>query len=318
MLVDAEKGPRRVNKDAARAFAFRYSPMRDYFSLVTFSHTIFALPFAVVGLALGALSPRGDFSWWDFALVVACMVTARSAAMAFNRLVDADYDAANARTAVRDIPAGRVSRRSAAVFVAGNAALFVLCAGLLNGLCLALSPVALAVVLGYSYTKRFTWLCHLVLGVGLALAPIGAYVAVTGTFSIETVLLGAVVLTWVAGFDIVYALQDRGFDLAMGLNSVPTRFGESRSFALARGLHVLSFGLLGWVSYRLAGRYPEAVIGIGLAWVFFGAALLYQHRLVRPGDLDRIDRAFFTTNGVASVVFAVILLLGLLVPGYTH
>ena len=292
--------------------------MRDYFSLVTFSHTIFALPFAVVGFALGALSPAGAFSWWDLGLVVACMVTARSAAMAFNRLADADYDAANERTAVRDIPAGRVSRRSAAVFVVVNSALFVACAGLLNGLCLVLSPVALAVVLGYSYTKRFTWLCHLVLGVGLALAPIGAYVAVTGAFSTETVLLGAVVLTWVAGFDIVYALQDRAFDTSMGLRSVPTRFGESRSFALARGLHVLCFGLLAAVSYLLYACYPGAGAGIVAAWAFFGAALAYQHRLVSPGNLERIDRAFFTTNGVASVVFAVILVGGLLVGVSTH
>ena len=292
--------------------------MRDYFSLVTFSHTIFALPFAVVGFTLGALSSEGAFSWWDLGLVVACMVTARSAAMAFNRLVDADYDAANARTATRDIPAGRVSRRQAAVFVAINCALFVLCAGLLNTACLLLSPIALAVVLGYSYTKRFTWLCHLVLGVGLALAPIGAYIAVTGRFASEPVLLGLVVLTWAAGFDIVYALQDRRFDREMGLNSVPTRFGESRSFGLARALHVVSFGLLCGVSYALVQQYPGAVLAITAAALLFGAALLYQHRLVRPGALQLIDRAFFTTNGVASVAYAVVLVGGLLAGRYTH
>ena len=292
--------------------------MRDYLSLVTFSHTIFALPFAVIGFTLGVLSPTGSFSWTGFLLVLACMVTARSAAMGFNRLVDADYDAANERTAVRDIPAGRVTRRSAAIFVTVNCALFVLFAGLLNGRCLALSPVALAVVLGYSYTKRFTWLCHVVLGLGLALAPIGAYVAVTGAFSTETVLLGAVVLTWVAGFDIVYALQDRRFDLSMGLNSIPTRFGESRSFSLARGLHVLSSGLLAVVSCLLVQRYPGGVYGVAAAWMFFGAALIYQHRLVRPGKLDQIDRAFFTTNGATSVVYAALVVGGLLFGGYTH
>ena len=292
--------------------------MRDYLSLVTFSHTIFALPFAMIGYVLGVLSPRGTFSWTDLGLVIACMVTARSAAMGFNRLVDADYDSANARTAGRDIPAGRISKTAAGMFVAANAAGFVLCSGLLNGLCLALSPVALAVVLGYSYTKRFTWLCHLVLGVGLALAPIGAYVAVTGAFSWSTTLLGVVVLTWVAGFDIVYALQDREFDRAAGLNSVPTRFGESRSFWLARGLHVLSFGLLSVVSVLLARLYPAAALGVAIAGLVFGAALLYQHRLVRPGKLDLIDRAFFTTNGVASVVYAAVLIGGLWIASQTH
>ena len=282
--------------------------MRDYLSLVTFSHTIFALPFALIGFTLGVLSPAGAFSWADLVFVVLCMVTARSAAMGFNRLVDADYDRANARTATRDIPAGRISRRAAALFIAGNVAVFVLSAYLLNRLCFLLSPVAIAVVLGYSYTKRFTWLCHLILGVGLALAPIGSYVAVTGQFSVDTVLLGAVVLAWVAGFDIVYALQDLSFDREVGLRSIPTRFGESRSFNLARVLHVLSFGLLVVVSWRLVAEYPGARVGICVACVLFGVALAYQHRLVRPGRLDLIDRAFFTTNGVASVVYAAVLI----------
>ena len=292
--------------------------MRDYLSLVTFSHTIFALPFAIVGYTLGVLAPDGAFSWADLALVVACMVTARSAAMGFNRLVDAEYDAANARTAVRDIPAGRISKRRAGAFVAVNAALFVVFAALLNPLCLMLSPVALAVVLGYSYTKRFTWLCHLVLGVGLALAPVGAFIAVTGRFGAASVGFGLVVLCWVAGFDVVYALQDEGFDRSQGLRSVPTRFGESRTFTLARVLHLLSFGLLAYVSYGLAAAYPGAAGWIAAAALLFGAALLYQHRLVRPGNLDRIDRAFFTTNGVASVLYAVVLVGGLWVGGFTH
>ena len=292
--------------------------MRDYLNLVTFSHTIFALPFAIVGYTLGVLAPDGAFAWTDLGLVVACMITARSAAMGFNRLVDADYDAVNERTATRDIPAGRVSKTQAAGFVTANAALFVLCSALLNGLCGWLSPVALAVVLGYSYTKRFTWLCHLVLGIGLALAPVGAFLAVTGRFGVESVLFGAVVLSWVAGFDVVYALQDEAFDRAEGLKSVPTRFGESRTFSLARGLHLLSFALLAFTSYRLTGLYPHASGWIVLACLLFGVALLYQHRLVRPGQLARIDRAFFTTNGFASVAYALVLVCGLWLSGLTH
>ena len=292
--------------------------MRDYLNLVTFSHTIFALPFAIVGYTLGVLAPDGAFAWTDLGLVVACMITARSAAMGFNRLVDADYDAVNERTATRDIPAGRVSKTQAAGFVTANAALFVLCSALLNGLCGWLSPVALAVVLGYSYTKRFTWLCHLVLGIGLALAPVGAFLAVTGRFGVESVLFGAVVLSWVAGFDVVYALQDEAFDRAEGLKSVPTRFGESRTFSLARGLHLLSFALLAFTSHRLTGLYPDASGWIVLACVLFGVALLYQHRLVRPGQLARIDRAFFTTNGFASVAYALVLVCGLWLSGLTH
>lgn len=292
--------------------------MRDYLSLVTFSHTIFALPFAVIGFTLGVLAPDGAFSWTDFLLVLGCMVTARSAAMGFNRLVDADFDAANPRTATRDLPAGRLTRRQAGTFVAVNAVAFVVLAGLLNRLCLVLSPVALGVVLGYSYTKRVTWLCHLVLGIGLALAPVGAFIAVTGRFGAASIGFGLVVLCWVAGFDVVYALQDERFDRAHQLHSVPTRFGESRTFGLARLLHLTCFALLAYVSYGLAAAYPTATGWIAVACGLFGAALLYQHRLVHPGNLARIDRAFFTTNGVASVVYAVVLVGGLYVSAFTH
>lgn len=289
--------------------------MRNYLHLVTFSHTIFALPFAIVGYTLAAASGEGVLAWWDLGLVVGCMVTARSAAMGFNRLVDANYDAANERTAARDIPAGRVTRRHAAVFVGLNALLFIGCAGLLNPLCLALSPVALAVVLGYSYTKRFTWLCHVVLGLGLALAPVGAYVAAANRFAVEPILFGGVVLTWVAGFDIVYALQDRSFDEKMNLHSVPTRFGESRSFWLARVLHLACFVLLCVVSYRIVEEHPWSSWSTYSACGLFGLALVYQHRLVRPGSLDEIDRAFFTTNGIASVAYASVLVGGIVVEG---
>ncbi len=289
--------------------------MRDYFSLVTFSHTVFALPFALIGFTLGVLEPGTVLVWTDLLLVVACMVTARSAAMAFNRLVDAGYDAQNARTAIRDIPAGKITPRAAGIFVFVNCAVFILCAGLLNRACLLLSPVALLVVLGYSYTKRFTWLCHLILGVGLALAPVGSYIAVTGGFGVVSCLFGGVVLLWVAGFDIVYALQDESFDRSVGLHSIPTRFGESRSFGLSRWLHLSCFATLLLASVTMAKQWPNATMLIYGSALFFGSALVYQHRLVRPGRLALIDRAFFTTNGVASVVYAGLLVGGLVVLG---
>ncbi len=286
--------------------------MRSYLSLVTFSHTIFALPFALLGYTLALLQPEHSFRWNDLLLILGCMVFARNAAMGFNRLVDAPIDAANARTAVREIPAGVLSTRRAAIFVVANALLFIGCAGLLNSLCLLLSPVALAVVLGYSYTKRFTWLCHLILGLGLALAPIGAYLAVTGSFAVLPVLYGVVVLLWVAGFDIIYALQDEGFDRSHDLHSVPTRFGASRALLLSRSLHTACAGVLILVSYRLAQSCPEALWFIVIGAGCFVFALAYQQSLVAVGRLSRVNRAFFTTNGVASVIYASIVGAGLL------
>lgn len=290
--------------------------MRNYLSLITFSHTVFALPFALIGFALGIMEPGESFTWIKLLLVIACMVFARSAAMAFNRVVDAPYDAANARTVTRDIPAGKIAPLEALLFVAMTSVAFVVCAGLLNRACLLLSPIALVVILGYSYAKRFTWLCHLILGLGLALAPIGAYIAVTAHFALNPILLGLVVLTWVSGFDIVYALQDESFDRSVGLNSVPTRFGESRSLGLARLLHLISFTLLLMVTYSLDSAGLAAKPFLWGSAAMFGLALLYQHRLVRPGDLAKIDRAFFTTNGLASVAYAGVLIAGFLVQNY--
>lgn len=285
--------------------------MRDYLSLVTFSHTIFALPFAIVGFTLAVTQEAYAFAWRDLGLVVGCMAFARSAAMGFNRLVDAPIDARNPRTATRDIPAGRISRRRAGAFVALNAVLFVICAGLLNELCLYLSPVALTVVLGYSYTKRFTWLCHLVLGVGLALAPVGAYVAVAGQFTAAPVLLGVVVLLWVSGFDVVYALQDEAFDRSQGLRSVPSRFGKSRALWLSRGLHVLCVVVLLYASHAMAELAGGGGRLLGAGCGVFAVALAYQQSIVSVSDLRRVDRAFFTTNGLASVAYAAIVVPGL-------
>ena len=274
----------------------------DFLSLVKFSHTIFALPFALLGFFLAVLD-EGTWSWSQLLLVVLCMVFARSAAMAFNRWQDRDIDGKNPRTAVREIPAGTISSRSALAFVIINGLLFIGAAGLLNTLCLLLSPVALLVILGYSYTKRFTYLCHFVLGLGLALAPIGAYVAVTAQFAVLPILYGLVVLLWVAGFDIIYALQDESFDREEDLFSIPVRLGTVRALRLGRMLHLACAGILIYALTLQAGMYPEFEWLSLLAGLVFLSCLIYQHSLVKPGDLSRVNLAFFTTNGVASVVY---------------
>jgi 4-hydroxybenzoate polyprenyltransferase len=272
--------------------------MRRYLSLIKFSHTVFALPFAIIGFGLAVRSGKAQFSFEKFFLVVLCMVLARSAAMAFNRLVDRHFDARNPRTAVREIPAGVISPWSARLLVWGCSIGFVACAWLINNLCFYLSPVALAIILGYSYTKRFTPLCHLVLGAGLALAPIGAYIALTSEFDVLPVIFSFIVFFWVSGFDIIYALQDEGFDREHGLRSIPVVLGTKNALLLARVLHscaailvALSFfiGNFGWL-------YIPGALG-------FIALLVYQHSIVSPKDLSRVNLAFGTTNGYASVLF---------------
>jgi 4-hydroxybenzoate polyprenyltransferase len=232
--------------------------------------------------------------------ILVAMVGARSAAMAFNRIADRGIDAANPRTRSRDIPAGRVSVASASVFCAISAAVFVFAAWRLNPLCLALSPVALLVVLGYSYTKRVTALAHLVLGLGLAIAPVGAWIAVTGAFALPPVVLGLSVLFWVAGFDVIYSLQDEAFDRAHGLFSLPARLGARRALNVSTAFHALSLALLYGVFVLVHGG-----LAFGLGVVLAGVFLVRQHVLVKPGDLSRVDGAFFTANGWLSVaVFA--------------
>ena len=271
--------------------------MKKYLSLVTFAHTIFALPFALLAAVLAAqgLPPLPTLFW-----ILVAMVGARSAAMAFNRIADRGIDAVNPRTQARDIPAGRVSVASASVFCAISAAVFVFAAWRLNPLCLALSPVALLVVLGYSYTKRFTALAHFVLGLGLAIAPVGAWIAVTGAFALPPVVLGLSVLFWVAGFDVIYSLQDEAFDRAHGLFSLPARLGARRALNVSTVFHALSLALLYGVFVLVHGG-----LLFGLGVVLAGVFLVRQHILVRPGDLSRVDGAFFTANGWLSVaVFA--------------
>ena len=273
-------------------------------SLVLFAHSIFALPFAIIGFFLAIHTTDYQFEWKLFLLMLVCMVTARNAAMAFNRYLDRDIDALNPRTAVRDIPAGRISPKQALLFTVINCIVFMVACYFINFMCFELSPIALFVILFYSYMKRISPLCHIVLGVGLGLAPVGAYLAVTGEFNIVPIFYGLAVLTWVSGFDIIYALQDEEFDKANGLNSIPANFGGKTALRISEVLHVLSFiFVLLPVLYMPVGT----LYYIGVA--FYAALLIYQHRIVSPTDLSKVDRAFMTTNGIASVVFAVFYLL---------
>lgn len=280
--------------------------MKKYFSLVLFAHSIFALPFAMIGFFLGVISTPNPFNWMLFIQVILCMIFARNSAMAFNRYLDRKIDAKNPRTQMRDIPAGKVSANEALIFVIINCVLFIATTAFINSLCLFLSPVALFIVLFYSYTKRFTALCHLVLGLGLSLAPIGAYIAVTGLFSIVPVLYSFAVLFWVSGFDIIYALQDEDFDRTEELHSIPAALGIRNALRLSILLHVLSAICvilpIFFASFSFSYFYYIGVI-------FFCVMLIYQHLLVKPNDISKVDRAFATTNGFASVVFAACFLL---------
>jgi len=267
----------------------------SYLSLVKFSHTLFALPFALLSmlLAAGGPPPLPTLLW-----ILVAMVGARSAAMSFNRIADRKIDAENPRTRGREIPAGIVSVPAASVFCLASAALFVLAAGQLNRLCLFLSPVALAIVLGYSLTKRFTPASHLVLGLSLAIAPAGAWIAVRGSLDAVPVLLGLGVLLWVAGFDVLYSLQDEEFDRLHGLRSVPVLLGERRAMLAAAVLHAVALGFFYATWVAAAGG-----ILFGAGVVLSGLFLVRQHTLVSPGDLSRIDAAFFTANGWLSAAF---------------
>lgn len=283
--------------------------MKNYLSLVKFSHTIFAMPFALIGFFLATRQQGGELNWQLLALVLGCMVFARTAAMAFNRYADRDIDGKNPRTAQREIPAGLISPSSALFFVIANCALFVVCTFFINWLCFFLSPVALLVVLGYSYTKRFTALCHFVLGVGLALAPLGAYIAVTGEFAVLPIIYAFVVLFWVSGFDIIYALQDEEFDRSLGLNSIPTLMGKQRALMLSNILHGITALLVVyscWAYAEMAGKQDIYFYYTGAG--IFIALLAYQHFLVKPYDLSRVNLAFFTTNGIASTIFGALVL----------
>jgi 4-hydroxybenzoate polyprenyltransferase len=303
--------------------------LKNYLSLVKFSHTIFAMPFALIGFFLGmsrypimaswnlnkAIEPGvTNFALWrnnfitKFILVVLCMVFARSAAMAFNRYLDRNFDARNPRTAIREIPSGIVSANNALVFTVISSFLFIITCYFINRICFFLSPVALFVVLGYSYTKRFTPLCHLILGLGLSLAPIGAYLAVIGYFSLLPVFFSLAVIFWVSGFDIIYALQDEEFDKSQKLYSLPVSVGKKKALRISELLHLVSAGCIAF-----AGWYG------GFGWLYwigvaiFAGMLIYQHSIVKPNDLKKVNLAFMTANGIASVVFSAFVIADLFV-----
>ena len=284
--------------------------LSNYLSLIKFSHTVFALPFALCGFVMGVSQHHVPENWPILLLgVILCMVFARSAAMAFNRYADYRIDALNARTAMREIPSGIIAPNRALFYVILNAALFCLCAFFINTLCFYLSPVALLVILGYSYTKRFTAWCHIVLGLGLALAPTGAYLAVTGEFAFQPALLSLAVLSWTAGFDIIYALQDEAFDRNQNLRSIPVALGAKNALLLSTFLHVITAACIIFLGINM-----HAVLLYWIGAGVFMLMLIYQHLIVSPNDLSRVNMAFGTTNGFASILFGVFYIAETLIP----
>jgi len=274
--------------------------------MIAFKHTVFALPFAIMSLITAAGLQWPSLRIWLWVFVA--MVAARTAAMSFNRLVDHDIDAVNPRTADRSLPAGRLSRRFAWAMTLGSALVFTIAAALLNQLCLLLALPTLGILLGYSYAKRFTAGAHLWLGLALGIAPIGAWIAVTGGVAVPPILLGLAVMLWVAGFDTIYSLQDEAFDRSHGLYSLPSVLGPHRALWVARTLHVAA--VIGFLLFALAAgggpfRLTAVVVAAGL--------MLWQHRLVRVDDLSRVDAAFFTANGLLSVVMCSLFILAKLV-----
>jgi len=305
--------------------------IKNYLSLVKFSHTVFAMPFAMIGFFLaitrsttntGETNLNNTIGWGQditnfvflreigikFILVILCMITARSAAMAYNRYLDKSFDAKNPRTAIREIPSGIITANNALTFVIINCIAFMVCTYFINRLCFFLSPVALFVILIYSYTKRFTALCHLVLGLGLSLAPIGAYIAVTGRFNFLPILFSLIVLFWVSGFDIIYALQDEEFDRTNNLYSIPALLGKRNALHVSKLLHFVSAALVITAGY-IGSFYWVYWLGAGL----FCSMLIYQHSIVKPTDLKKVNLAFMTANGIASVVFAVFVIADLFI-----
>ncbi|MBA4292498.1 4-hydroxybenzoate octaprenyltransferase [bacterium] len=289
-----------------------WTGFKVYLEMIKIEHSIFALPFAMVGMIWASVD--GGLGLWPgwriFGLIVVAMVSCRSAAMAWNRIADRDIDALNPRTKVRAIPAGLLSLRTANLYFYGSVLIFFVAAGLLNGLALALAPVALLVTLGYSMTKRFTPLCHFVLGLGLGIAPAAAWVAVRGNLDWKVVVLTGAVLFWTAGFDIIYSLQDEEFDSDQGLRSLPQTLGKLNALRMSRISHVLAVGFLGYAVWLLGG-------GVwGWLGVLFAAGLLmYEQSLVKPTDLSRVNLAFFTLNGFVSMGVFLFLLVDWLVRG---
>ena len=266
------------------------------------------MPFAIIGYFLASSQTGQKFSWYLLLLVVLCMVFARNSAMAFNRFADRHFDSLNPRTALREIPLGIIKPGSAMIFTMINSTLFIATTGFINTITFRLSPVALIIILGYSFTKRFTVFCHFVLGLGLSLAPIGAYLAVTGKFNWLPLMFSGIVLFWVTGFDIVYALQDDDFDKSYSLKSLPALLGRKRAILLSTLLHTFSAILVIFAGIAIkSGEY------YWIGAIIFILLLIYQHLLIKPDKLNRINLAFATLNGIASVIFATFVLIDLIV-----
>lgn len=282
--------------------------IKNYLNLVKFSHTIFAMPFALIGFIYGFKVLGGEFNITLLVAVVLCMIFARNAAMAFNRYADRDIDAKNERTIVREIPAGVISPRKALIFTILNCVLFIATTLFINKLTLFLSPVALLLVLGYSLTKRFTWLCHLFLGLALAIAPTAAYISVTGEFSYVTVIISLIVMFWTAGFDILYALQDEEFDANNKLFSIPSYFGIKRALIISVFFHIITISLVLYLYFTVFNSWLY-LIGA----VLYSLLLIYEHLIVKPNDISRVNLAFATANGLGSVIFAIFTILAILI-----
>lgn len=274
--------------------------IKQYLSLVKFSHTIFAMPFALIGFFLA--SEKQEFTFEPIILfwIILCMVFARNAAMGFNRYIDRKIDKKNPRTSSREIPAGTIKPLSALIFVIINSLMLIACSFFINPLCFYLSPLALLIILGYSLTKRFTWICHLILGLALSIAPVGAYIAVSGEFNLIPVLFAMVVLFWVAGFDIIYAMQDIEFDKENKLKSVPVLLGNKNALRLSVVLHFITSLFLFSTIF-----FMEVGVLFYIGFLVFSALLIYQHLIVKENDLSKVNLAFFTTNGFAGVMLAV-------------
>lgn len=296
--------------------AARFGGASSWASLVKLSHTIFAAPFAVAAAILATRRPHAPVSVGRVLAIAVCLVAARTAAMAYNRLVDRDVDAKNPRTATREIPAGVVSVRSATALVVLSSATFLASAATLGATPAILAPPVLAVLLGYSHAKRFTWAAHLWLGVALALAPGGAWIAMGARPELGIVTMMIAVATWVGGFDVLYSLQDEGFDREHGLRSIPARFGARGALRIARALHVVTVGCLAASAKLLSGG-----VAFALAVLVVAGLLVYEHGLVRPVpgadrvDLSRIDKAFFDVNGYVSLGFLALVAIDVLILG---
>lgn len=274
--------------------------IKHYASLVKFSHTVFAMPFALIGYFYAVARMDFPFEWLLLVQILLCMVFARNAAMAFNRWADRRIDALNPRTRNREIPQGIISPSRAAWFIAINSVLFIATAATINHLTFYLSPLALAVILGYTLTKRFTAFCHIFIGLALSIAPTGAYIAVTGEISIIPLLLSALVLTWVSGFDIIYSLQDAEFDRQNGVNSIPSRIGIKGALVVSSLLHVITL-----CTTAILGMFYGGGTMYWIGAAIFSGLLIYQHLIVSPNNLTRVNMAFGTVNGIASIAYAV-------------